>query len=79
MFGISHAIFSIREIKSAYPNQWVALAVSETDADGFAVSGEVIAHEDDERFIWSAVKLGDMERPVYVFYTGSRNRTPVAA
>ena len=64
--------FSINEIERIYPNQWVAIAVAETDADGFAASGEVIVHDAEEQFVWSAVKLGDADDPIYVFYTGSR-------
>jgi hypothetical protein len=47
------------------------VAVIETDADGFAAKGEVLAHATDERFVWSATRLGDGENPVYVFFTGA--------
>lgn len=72
MFRNAPVRFSINEIERIYPNQWVAIAVAETDADGFAASGEVIVHDAEERFVWSAVKLGDTDDPIYVFYTGSR-------
>lgn len=71
MFGNGPVTFSIREIKRIYPNEWVAILVSETDSDGFALCGELIVHNADEKFVWSAVKLGDAEDPVYVFHTGS--------
>jgi hypothetical protein len=71
MFGNRQFTFSIREIKQIYPNEWVAILVSDTDSDGFALKGEVIVHNADEKFVWSAVKLGEAEDPVYVFHTGS--------
>ena len=79
MFRNSPARFSIKEIERIYPNQWVAIAVAETDADGFAASGEVIVHDAEERFVWSAVKLGDTDDPIYVFYTGSRRSSLAVA
>jgi hypothetical protein len=71
-FGHGPAVISIKEIKRFYPDEWVAVAVLETDADGFAARGEVLAHAADERFVWSATRLGDSENPVYVFFTGVR-------
>ena len=70
MFRNTPVRFSINEIERIYPNQWVAVAVAETDRDGFAASGEVIVHDAEERFVWSAVRLGDEDNPIYVFYTG---------
>ena len=71
-FDPGSAVFSIKEIKRSYPDEWVAVAVLETDDDGFAAKGEVLAHDADERFVWSATRLGDGENPVYVFFTGGR-------
>lgn len=71
MFGNGPVTSSIREIKRIYPNEWVAILVSETDSDGFALKGEVIVHDADEKCVWSAVRLGEAEDPVYVFHTGS--------
>jgi hypothetical protein len=51
MFGNGSVIFSINEIKRFYPDQWVAVAVMETDADGFASKGEVIMHNSNEQFV----------------------------
>lgn len=68
-------IVSIQEIKISYPNEWVALAIAETDADGFAACGEIITHADDERFVWSAIKLKEPDEPVYVFFTGARQKS----
>ncbi len=79
MFGNASEIYSIGEIKTFYPNEWVAIAVEETDADGFAAAGEVIMHDRDESFVWSAVKLRDSAELVYVFFTGSRRKTMQAA
>ena len=75
-FGHGSAVISIKEIKHVYPDEWVAVAVLETDADGFAAKGEVLAHAVDERFVWSAIRLGDSENPVYVFFTGARHTRP---
>jgi hypothetical protein len=72
MFRHTPVRFSINEIKRIYPNQWVAVLVAETDADGFAASGQVIVHDREEQFVWAAVKLGESDEPIYVFYTGSR-------
>jgi hypothetical protein len=72
-------ILSITEIKRFYPQQWVAVAVTKTDADGFALEGEVIVHNSDERFVWTAVKLGEVDDPIYVFFTGSRQKIIAAA
>ena len=79
MFGRGSAVFSITQIKNFYPDQWVAIAVSETDADGLASAGEVIVHNSDEQIVWSAARLGNLEDPIYVFYTGSRRKVIVAA
>lgn len=79
MFRHTTVIFSINEIKRIYPDQWVAMLVAETDADGFAASGEVIVHDSEEQFVWSAVKLGDSDDPIYVFYTGARRADRAAA
>ncbi|HEX8091692.1 MAG TPA: hypothetical protein VF762_22755 [Blastocatellia bacterium] len=79
MFGNASVIFSIMEIKRFYPDQWVAVAVTETDADGFASKGEVIMHNSEEQFVWTALKLGEADDPIYVFYTGPRQRITTAA
>jgi hypothetical protein len=79
MFGRGSAIFSITEIKSFYPDQWVAIAVAETDADGLASAGEVIVHNSDEQIVWSATRLGDADDPIYVFFTGARRKMNVIA
>ena len=71
MFGNRLVTSSIKEITRIYPNEWVAISVSETDSDGFALEGEVLVHDADEKFVWSAVRLGETEDPVYVFHTGS--------
>lgn len=72
IFGSGSTIFSIKEIKRFYPGEWVAIAVMETDADGFASKGEVIVHDSDERFVWSAARLGNPDDPVYVFFTDAQ-------
>jgi hypothetical protein len=79
MFGKVASIHSILEIKRIYPDQWVAVAVTRTDDDGFALEGEVIMHNSDERFVWTAIKLGEAGDPIYVFFTGSRESITAAA
>ena len=71
MFRHTTVHFSINEIKRVYPDQWVAMLVAETDADGFAASGEVIVHDSDEQFVWSAVKLGESDDPAGLVYQSS--------
>jgi hypothetical protein len=72
MFSSRNTVLTIKQIENRYPNQWVAVAVLETDADGLAAAGEVIAHNSDDRFVWPVLKLGELDTPVYVFYTGTR-------
>ncbi len=72
MYEKGNGILSIKEIKNLYSNEWVALAIAETDADGFAASGEVIMHDSDERSVWTAIKLREIDEPIYVFHTGSQ-------
>jgi hypothetical protein len=79
MPGKGSVILSINEIRSFYPDQWVAIAVTDTDADGFASEGEIIVHNADEKLVWYATKLGDFEEPIYVFFTGSRHHLPAVA
>jgi len=79
MFFSRSQIISISEICCSYPNEWVALAIAETDADGFAVAGKIIIHDKDERFVWPAVRLGETDDPIYVFFTGARRKSVLAA
>lgn len=72
-------IFSLVEIKRSYPDQWVAIAVRKTDADGLPSAGVVLVHDADERFVWPALKLGESDDLIHVFHTGSRKRITVAA
>jgi hypothetical protein len=74
MFARGNEVFSINEIKRFYPNQWVAIDIAQTDEDGFAATGEVITHDSNEQFVWSAIKLKETFERVYVFYTGSRRK-----
>jgi hypothetical protein len=79
MSGNRKDIFSIVEIKRSFPDQWVAIAVRRTDADGLPSAGVVLVHDADEQFVWPALKLGDLDDLVHVFYTGSRQRITAAA
>jgi hypothetical protein len=74
MFARGNEVFSISEIKSIYPNEWVAIDIAQTDEDGLAATGEVITHDSNEQFVWSAIKLKDSFERVYVFYTGARRK-----
>ncbi len=78
MFGNHSTVFSIWEIKRFYPDQWVAITVTEIDADGLAAAGQVIMHDTDEGRVWPAALLGDTDETVYVFYTGARRTVPAA-
>lgn len=79
MSGNGNDIFSLAEIKRSYPDQWVAIAVRKTDADGLPSAGVVLVHDADEQFVWPALKLGESDDLIHVFYTGGRRRTPAAA
>ena len=79
MFGNDTRIFSLVEIKRSYPYEWVAIAVQETDADGLPSAGQILVHNAEERFVWSAIRLGDDDDLVHVFYTGDGRTINVAA
>jgi hypothetical protein len=78
MFGHATSLSSVAEIERSYPNQWVAIAVRKTDADGLPSAGEVLVHDPDERVVWPALKLGEDDDLIYVFYTGARKITAAA-
>ena len=79
MFSNDSRIFSLVEIKRSYPDEWVAIAVQKTDADGLPIAGQVLVHNAEEHFVWSALKLGDDDDLVHVFFTGSGRKITVAA
>jgi hypothetical protein len=70
------SVLSLVEIKQSYPDQWVAIAVRKTDADGLPSAGVVLVHDRDEQFVWPALKLGDSDDLIHLFHTG---RTKVTA
>jgi hypothetical protein len=63
-------VSSVDEVRRLYPNEWVAIAVRETDDDGLALAGVLLVHDGDERFVWTAAHLGESDDPIYVFFTG---------
>ena len=79
MSGNGNNIFSLGEIKRSYPDQWVAIAIRKTDADGLPSADVVLVHDADEQFVWPALQLGETDDLVYVFYTGSRRKITAAA
>lgn len=79
MFANGENIISLIEIRRSYPDEWVAIAVRKTDADGLPAAGVVLVHDAEERFVWSALKLGESDDLFHVFYTGGGRRTPAAA
>jgi len=74
MFNIHPVIFSLVEIKQSYPNEWVAIAVQKTDADGLPSAGEVLVHSVEEQSVWQSLRLGEGEDLLHVFYTGKEQR-----
>ena len=72
-------IISLVQIKRFYPDQWVAIAVRKTDADGLPSAGVVIVHSADEQFVWPALKLGESDDLIHVFHTGGHQRINAAA
>lgn len=79
MFASDKDIFSVVEITRAYPNEWVAIAVEKIDADGLPSAGELLVHNAEERFVWSALKLGEDDDLIHVFHTGGSERVTAAA
>jgi hypothetical protein len=79
MFSNDSRVFSLVEIRRSYPDQWVAIAVQKTDEHGLPSAGQVLVHNAEERFVWSALKLGDNDDLVHVFFTGDSQRITVAA
>ena len=79
MFASDSRIFSLVEIKLSYPDEWIAIAVQKTDADGLPSAGQILVHNAEERIVWSALKLGDCDDLLYVFFTGSRRQISAAA
>ena len=79
MFSNDTRIISLVEIKRSYPDQWVAIAVQKTDEHGLPSAGQVLVHNAEERFVWSALKLGDNDDLVHVFFTGSGRSIDAAA
>ena len=71
--------FSLAEIKRSYPDQWVAIAVRKTDADGLPSAGVVLVHDTDEQYVWPALKLGESDDLIHVFHTGGNQRIIAAA
>lgn len=76
---MSNDICSLLEIKRSYPDQWVAIAVRKTDADGLPSAGVVLVHDADEQYIWPALRLGEADDLIHVFHTGDRQRVVSAA
>jgi hypothetical protein len=74
MFSNHTVIFSLVEIKRSYPDEWVAIAVQKTDADGLPSAGEVLVHNAEECSVWQSLKLGEGDDLLHVFYTGNGHR-----
>lgn len=72
-------VFSLAEIKRCYPEEWVAISVRTIDADGLPSAGVVLVHDANEQFVWPALKLGESDDLIHVFFTGVRNRVNAAA
>ena len=72
------SILSLVEIKQSYPDQWVAIAVRKTDADGLPSAGVVLVHDREEHFVWPALRLGDSDELIHLFHTG-RTKANAAA
>lgn len=72
-------VFSLAEIKQSYPEQWVAIAVREIDADGLPSAGVVLVHDTNELFVWPALRLGESDDLIHVFFTGVGKRVIAAA
>jgi hypothetical protein len=71
MSGNGNDIFTLVELRRYYPDQWVAIGVRRTDADGLPSAGVVLVHDADEQFVWPALTLGESDDLIHVFHTGS--------
>jgi hypothetical protein len=49
------------------------------DADGLPSAGVVLVHDTNEQFVWPALKLGESDDLIHVFFTGVRKRVTAAA
>lgn len=60
------------EMKRTYPNEWVAIADPQGDLSipYGAISGEILAHERDERSFTECLKHITTPNPVDIRYTG---------
>lgn len=79
MFSNDTRIVAMIDIRRSYPDEWVAIAVQKTDEHGLPSAGQILVHNAEERFVWSALKLGDGDDLVHVFFTGGDRRISVAA
>ncbi len=59
----------ISEILKKYPQQWVAVKVTETDKYGWPAKGEVILQVSGIDLVEDKIK--DIQDNLYIFYTGS--------
>ena len=60
-------------IEERYPDEWVAVHVTKRDRDGFALDGNVVAHDPNPDIVHEQVrayKEGRTNRHFYVFYAG---------
>lgn len=60
-------------IEERYPNEWVAVHVTKRDRDGFALDGNVVAHDPNRAVFHEQVrayKYTHKEAFLYLFYAG---------
>jgi hypothetical protein len=79
MSGNGNDIFTLVELRRCYPDQWVAIGVRKTDADGLPSAGVLLVHDADEQFVWPALTLGESDDLIHVFHTGGHQRITAAA
>ena len=60
-------------IEERYPNEWVAVHVTKRDSDGFALDGNVVAHDPNPDIVHEQArtyKQGHTNLHFYIFFTG---------
>ncbi len=60
-------------IEERYPNEWVAVHVTKRDSDGFALDGNVVAHDPNPDIVHEqarSYRKGRANLHFYIFFAG---------
>jgi 3-methyladenine DNA glycosylase AlkC len=64
-------IRDLEELKVTYPDQWIALAISEGEDRYEPKRGYLIAHSPHREEVWAIVNALPSDKNVYVFFNGT--------